>query len=105
MPTGAVLHAREPPARTGAGPRVDGAGPRPQGGDMANMVGRARRTADGPAGEKLAGPLHAVPEAVGRPAVESHEEVPALCGQPVQVVPVEDVPDDVGLCRVCQYGA
>ena len=74
---------------------------------MANLVGRARRTADdtGPAGAKLAGPLHAVPEAVGRVALESHEDVPALCGQLVQVVPVEDVPDDVGLCSVCQYGS
>ena len=74
---------------------------------MANLVGRARRTADdtGPAGEKLAGPLHAVPEAVGRPALETHEDVPALCGQHVQVIAVEDVPDDVGLCQVCQYGS
>jgi len=74
---------------------------------MANLVGRARRTADdtGPAGDKLAGPLHAVPEAVGRGALQSHEDVPALCGQQVQVVPVEDVPDDVGLCRDCQYGS
>ena len=75
------------------------------GGGMANLVGRARRTDDsGPAGEKLAGPLHAVPEAVGRVALETHTDAPALCGQPVQVVPVEDVPDDVGLCQVCQYG-
>ena len=74
---------------------------------MANLVGRSRRSADdsGPAGEKLAGPLHAVPESVGRVAQETHEDVPALCGQQVQVVAVEDVPDDVGLCRVCQYGS
>ena len=72
---------------------------------MANLVGRARRSADsGPAGAKLAGPLHAVPEEVGRAALETHTDVPALCGELVQVVPVEDVPDDAGLCRVCQYG-
>lgn len=69
---------------------------------MANLVGRARRT--DPGGEKLTGPLHAVDEAVGRPALETHTDVPALCGTPVQVVPVEDVPDDAGLCQVCQYG-
>ena len=74
---------------------------------MANLVGRARRNAadSGPAGDRLAGPLHAVPEEAGREALETHTDVPALCGQHVQVVPVEDVPDDVGLCRVCQYGA
>ncbi|QXG77468.1 hypothetical protein KUM42_08170 [Modestobacter sp. L9-4] len=74
---------------------------------MANLVGRARRSADGssPAGEKLAGPLHAVPEEVGREALETHTDVPALCGEHVTVIPVEDVPDDVGLCRVCQHGA
>jgi len=74
---------------------------------MANLVGRTRRTpADGgPAGEALTGPLHAVDAAVGRPAQESHEDVPALCGVPVQVIPVEDVPDDAGLCQTCQYGS
>ena len=69
---------------------------------MANLVGRARRTE--PGSEKLTGPLHAVAAEVGRPALETHEDVPALCGTPVQVVPVEDVPDDAGLCQVRQYG-
>ena len=74
---------------------------------MANLIGRARRPADGsaPAGDRLAGPLHAVDAEVGRPALESHEDVPALCGVLVQVVPVEDVPDDTGLCQACQYGS
>jgi hypothetical protein len=74
---------------------------------MANLVGRARRTAadGGAGGDELAGPLHAVDAVVGRPALESHEDVPALCGVPVQVVPVEDVPDDTGLCQACQYGS
>ena len=74
---------------------------------MANLVGRARRTAAeaGPAGDRLAGPLHAVDETAGRVALESHHDVPALCGVPVQVVPVEDVPDDAGLCQDCQYGS
>lgn len=72
---------------------------------MANVIGRARRTAQDPVGEKLAGPLHAVDAAVGRPALESHEDVPALCGAYVQVVPVEDVPDDTGLCPACQHGS
>ncbi|WP_222194438.1 hypothetical protein [Modestobacter italicus] len=72
---------------------------------MANLIGRARRTAEDPVGEKLAGPLHAVEESVGAPARETHTDVPALCGTPVQVVAVEDVPDDAGLCQVCQYGS
>ncbi|MCZ2806171.1 hypothetical protein O2W18_13735 [Modestobacter sp. VKM Ac-2983] len=71
---------------------------------MANLIGRARRTAQDPVGDKLAGPLHAVDPAVGRPALQSHEDVSALCGTHVQVVPVEDVPDDTGLCPACQYG-
>ena len=74
---------------------------------MANLVGRARRTdpgSTGPGSTELSGPLHAVAAEVGRPALESHEDVPALCGTPVKVVPVEDVPDDTGLCQACQYG-
>ena len=71
-------------------------------GGMANLVGRARRTE--PGNHELTGPLHAVGAEVGRPALESHEDVPALCGVPVRVIPVEDVPDDAGLCQACQYG-
>ena len=54
--------------------------------------------------EKLVGPLHAVDGPAGRAAAEQHTEVQALCGEWVQVVAVEDVPDDTGLCRACQYG-
>jgi len=70
---------------------------------MANLVGLTRRT--DPGNDELTGPLHAVDAAVGRPALEFHEDVPALCGVPVRVIPVEDVPDDAGLCQACQYGS
>ncbi|TWH74905.1 hypothetical protein JD78_03451 [Modestobacter roseus] len=52
----------------------------------------------------MTGPLHAVAAEPGAAARESHEQVQALCGTWVRVVPVEDVPDDAGLCRACQYG-
>jgi hypothetical protein len=74
------------------------------------MIGlRPRRPGvdgDGGSGsEKLVGPLHAVEGSAGRAAAASSTEVQALCGEWVQVVPVEDVPDDTGLCPVCQYGS
>jgi hypothetical protein len=74
------------------------------------MVGlRPRRPGvDGGGGgaqEKLVGPLHAVEGVAGRAAAENTTEVQALCGEWVLVVPVEDVPDDTGLCQACQYGA
>ena len=59
---------------------------------------------DGAAG-KLVGPLHAVEGVTGRAAAENDTEVRALCGEWVLVVPVEDVPDDTGLCQACQYGS
>jgi hypothetical protein len=69
---------------------------------MANVVGLpVRRTAEtGPAG-----PLHAVEGVAGRAAMASCEDVRALCGEWVRVVPVEEVPDDTGLCQACQYGS
>ena len=76
---------------------------------MANLIGlRPRRPGgDGDDGgsEKLVGPLHAVEGTAGRDAAERHTEVQALCGEWVQVVQVEDVPDDTGLCPACQYGS
>jgi hypothetical protein len=76
---------------------------------VANLIGlRPRRPGvDGDSGggnEKLVGPLHAVEGTAGRAAADRHVEVQALCGEWVLVVPVEDVPDDAGLCPVCQYG-
>jgi hypothetical protein len=76
---------------------------------VANVIGlRVRRPGvdgdDGGAQEKLMGPLHAVEGIAGRAAAADHTEVQALCGEWVQVVPVEDVPDDTGLCPACQYG-
>jgi len=80
-----------------------------QAGAVANLIGmRPRRPgvdADtGGASEALTGPLHAVAGTVGRAAAETRTEVQALCGEWVQVVQVQDVPDDAGLCRACQYG-
>ncbi|MBB3676065.1 hypothetical protein [Modestobacter versicolor] len=76
---------------------------------MANVIGlRMRRPGvdddDGGAQEKLVGPLHAVEGDAGRAAAAASTEVQALCGEWVQVVAVEDVPDDTGLCEACQYG-
>jgi hypothetical protein len=75
---------------------------------VANVIGlRVRRPGEEDAGgplEALAGPLHAVEGTAGRAAAENSTEVQALCGEWVRVVPVEDVPDDTGLCPVCQYG-
>ena len=75
---------------------------------MANVIGlRPRRPgedADSGGDEKLVGPLHAVDGVAGRAAAEQHTEVQALCGERVQVVPVEAVPDDTDLCPACQYG-
>jgi hypothetical protein len=72
------------------------------------MIGlRPRRPGvDGDAGSgdgKLVGPLHAVEGSAGRAAAAASTDVQALCGEWVQVVPVEDVPDDTGLCATCQY--
>jgi hypothetical protein len=76
---------------------------------VTNVIGlQVRRPgvdgADGGAEEKLVGPLHAVEETAGRAAAQEHTPVRSLCGQWVQVVGVEDVPDDTGLCPACQYG-
>jgi hypothetical protein len=75
---------------------------------VANLIGlRPRRPGvDGDEGssERLVGPLHAVEETAGRAAAEQHTEVQALCGEWVHVVPVEAVPDDTGLCPVCENG-
>ncbi|MGY1841423.1 MULTISPECIES: hypothetical protein [unclassified Modestobacter] len=76
---------------------------------MSNLVGRELRppapAASGrPAADALTGPLHAVAAEPGAAAREADEQVQALCGAWVRVVPVEDVPDDTGLCRACQYG-
>ena len=73
------------------------------------MIGmRPRRpgvdTDTGGASDKLVGPLHAVEGVLGRAAAETDTEVKALCGEWVQIVQVQDVPDDTGLCRACQYG-
>ncbi len=71
---------------------------------MANVIGLRRRTpADDGAQDRLVGPLHAVEGVAGRAAAENDTEVQALCGEWVLVVPVEDVPDDTGLCQACQY--
>jgi hypothetical protein len=76
---------------------------------VANVIGlRVRRPGEdgdeGAAQEGLVGPLHAVEGTAGRAAAEAHADVQALCRQWVRVVPVEAVPDDVGLCEACQYG-
>ena len=76
---------------------------------VTNLIGmRPRRPGtDGDAGgtsDALVGPLHAVEGAAGRTAAEASTDVQALCGEWVQVVQVQDVPDDAGLCRACQYG-
>jgi hypothetical protein len=76
---------------------------------VANVIGlRVRRPGvdgdDGGAQEKLTGPLHAVEDTAGRAAAVDHREVQALCGEWVQVVAVEDVPDDTGLCPACECG-
>ena len=90
-------------------PPVDGGPTAAQADQVANVIGlRVRRPGedgdDGGAQERLVGPLHAVEGTAGRAAAESATEVPALCGVWVRVVPVEDVPDDTGLCEACQYG-
>lgn len=73
------------------------------------MIGLRRRQPgvdgdDGGADEKHVGPLHAVEGTTGRAAAEDHTPVQALCGEWVEVVAVEEVPDDAGLCPACQYG-
>lgn len=72
---------------------------------MANVIGLQRRqgTAQGPDAPRLVGPLHAVEAGAGQAARETATEVPALCGELVEVVAVEDVPDDTGLCEACRY--
>ena len=78
---------------------------------MANVIGlRPRRPGvdgdsgdSGDGGERLVGPLHAVDGDAGRAAAERDTEVQALCGEWVHVVPVEQVPDDTGLCEACRY--
>ena len=73
---------------------------------MTNVIGLRRPAGDdgGGASGRRVGPLHAVEGTAGRAAAEQHTDVQALCGEWVQVVPVEDVPDDTGLCAACQYG-
>ena len=76
---------------------------------MPNVVGfRARGASpaeqDGDPSPAGRGPLHAVEGGAGRAAQESHTPVQALCGEWVQVVGAEEVPDDAGLCQACQYG-
>jgi hypothetical protein len=74
---------------------------------VANLIGlRPRRPGtDDDAPDRLTGPLHAVEGTAGRAAAEQHTDVQALCGEWVRVVPVQDVPDDAGLCPACQYGS
>jgi hypothetical protein len=77
---------------------------------MPNLVGRALNGAapdpqQVPPAARWTGPLHAVAEGPGRAAREASEQVPALCGQPVEIVAVEDVPDDTGLCPACRYSS
>jgi hypothetical protein len=75
---------------------------------VTNVIGLRRRTpaGDGSAGDgELVGPLHAVDGVAGRAAAENATDVHALCGEWVQVVALEEVPDDAGLCPGCQYGA
>ncbi|GAB3352753.1 hypothetical protein [Modestobacter lapidis] len=68
---------------------------------MPNMVGlRVGGDAAGPG----RGPLHAVEADAGRAAQAGHQDVQALCGEWVQVVGAEEVPDDTGLCPACRYG-
>ncbi len=69
---------------------------------MPNVVGF--RVPEGAVAGAGRGPLHAVEGGVGRQAQQSHRPVRALCGEWVQVVGAEDVPDDAGLCQACQYG-
>jgi hypothetical protein len=72
---------------------------------VTNLIGLRRRPAGGrPDDSKLVGPLHAVEGTAGRAAAENCTDVQALCGEWVQVVGLEDVPDDAGLCSICQYG-
>jgi len=74
---------------------------------MANLIGLRRRQDDeaaAPDAPRLVGPLHAVAAPAGQVARETSTEAPALCGELVEIVAVEDVPDDTGLCRACQYG-
>ncbi len=68
---------------------------------MPNVVGL-------PVGQDPSAPggvLHAVEGAAGRAAQDTHEHVPALCGELVRVVGAEEVPADAGLCQVCEATA
>jgi hypothetical protein len=76
---------------------------------VANVIGLRVRlpgvdSDDGGAQEKLIGPLHAVEGTAGRAAAADCREVRALCGEWVQVVPVEDAPNDAELCPACLNG-
>ena len=70
---------------------------------MPNVVGF--RVPEGTVAGAGRGPLHAVEGGPGREAQQAHRPVQALCGEWVQVVGAEDVPDDAGLCQACQYGS
>jgi hypothetical protein len=77
---------------------------------MPNLVGRALNGAPPdpqavPPAARWTGPVHAVAEGPGRAAREANEQVQAFCGEWVEVVAVEDLPDDTGLCQACQYPA
>ena len=73
---------------------------------MANLIGLQRRQVDpqDPDAARHTGPLHAVDAGAGEAARAAAAPVRALCGTEVEVVAVEDVPDDAGLCPACQYG-
>ncbi|MEU2349452.1 hypothetical protein [Modestobacter sp. NPDC049651] len=73
---------------------------------MANLIGLERRQGDvqDPDARRWTGPLHAVAPGSGAAARAAASPVRALCGAEVEVVDVQDVPDDAGLCRACQYG-
>lgn len=73
---------------------------------MANLIGLQRREThpDEPGGDRYTGPLHAVDAGAGAAARAAATPVRALCGAEVEVVAVQDVPDDAGLCSACQYG-
>jgi hypothetical protein len=73
---------------------------------MANLIGLQRRdgAGQGPDAQRYTGLLHAVDGDTGEAARLAASPVQALCGAEVEVVAVQDVPDDAGLCPACRYG-